>query len=207
MLSLPGNMEPLFGWISQYGYGALFGLLLLGIVGLPVPDETLLVFSGYLISRGRLQPAWTLTAGIVGSACGISLSYVIGRTAGLGLVTRYGKYIHLTPERLGAVHDWFARVGDWLLAIGYFIPGVRHFTALVAGALRLDYKTFAAFAYPGAAVWVATFLTLGYFLGENWQRAVALIQRYTILFAIAAIAVTAVLTLVLRNRARAKRPD
>ena len=45
-------MEFVFQWVSTYGYGALFVLLMLGIVGLPVPDETLLVFCGYLILTG-----------------------------------------------------------------------------------------------------------------------------------------------------------
>ena len=47
-------MEAVFGWVATYGYGALFGLLIFGIVGLPIPDETLLVFCGYLdLQRAR----------------------------------------------------------------------------------------------------------------------------------------------------------
>ena len=194
-------MEMLFAWVSHYGYAGLFGLLVLGIVGLPVPDETLLVFSGYLISRGRLQPAWTFVAGFAGSACGISVSYLIGRTLGHEAVNRYGKYVRLTPERLAGVHRWFQRVGEWFLAIGYFVPGVRHFTALVAGMSELEYKAFAAFAYSGAAVWVTTFLSIGYFVGENWERTIALVERYTLLFAIAVVLAAAVISFLLHKRA------
>jgi membrane protein DedA with SNARE-associated domain len=156
----------------------------LGIVGLPVPDETLLVFSGYLISQGRLHRIWTFVAAFGGSACGISLSYLIGRTVGYEAVTRYGKYLHITPERLERVHHWFQRIGDWLLTFGYFIPGVRHFTALVAGMSGLEYRTFALFAYSGAAIWVATFLSLGYFVGEKWRAALELVHRYTLGFTV-----------------------
>ncbi|MBV9611889.1 MAG: DedA family protein [Acidobacteriaceae bacterium] len=195
-------MESLFAWVSEYGYAALFGLLVLGIVGLPVPDETLLVFSGYLIYRGRLHPAWTFAAGLGGSACGISLSYWIGRTLGYQAVTRYGKYVHLTPARLESVHRWFERVGEWLLAIGYFIPAVRHFTALIAGMSKLEYRSFAIFAYAGAAVWVATFLLVGYLVGESWQSAVALVQRYTLAFGILVAAAVVALSIVLQRRRR-----
>src|SRR3954447_10892864 len=116
-------MEPLIEWLSQYGYVGLFALLMLGIAGLPVPDETLLVLSGYLISAGRLHPSWTFLSGFAGAASGISLSYWLGRTLGHKAVGRYGKYIHLTAARVDIVQCWFQRIGNWLLSVGYFIPG------------------------------------------------------------------------------------
>ena len=174
-------MESLLAWLSHYGYAGLFGLLLLGIVGLPIPDETLLVFSGYLVWKGRLNPGLTFVAGFSGAALGISISYLIGRTFGHPFVRRYGKYLRITDEHLDRVHAWFLRMGDWLLMIGYFVPGVRHFTALVAGMSDLEFPRFAAFAYSGAALWVGTFLTLGYFVGEEWQAALQLVHRYTLI--------------------------
>ena len=184
-------MDPLLIWLSHYGYPALFTLLMLGIVGLPIPDETLLVFSGFLISKGRLQPALTFAAGFFGSAVGISVSYLIGLSVGYRFVQRYGKYVHLSSERVLKINLWFHHIGHWLLTIGYFIPGVRHFTALVAGMSRVEYRTFATFAYPGAAIWVASFLTLGYFVGDNWQAAFQMIQRYTLIAAAASVLVVA----------------
>ncbi len=182
-------MEPLLAWLSHYGYAGLFGLLALGIVGLPIPNETLLVFSGYLIFKGRLQAGLTFAAAFGGGACGISLSYLIGRTVGYKVVSRYGKYLRITPERLERVHRWFQSIGDWLLAIGYFIPGVRHVTALIAGMSHLEYRTFALFAYSGAAVWTGLFLLLGYLVGENWQAALGLIHRYVLLFTLLLVCV------------------
>jgi membrane protein DedA with SNARE-associated domain len=183
-------MESVLAWLSHYGYAGLFGLLVLGIVGLPIPDETLLVFSGYLISTGRMHAPFAFCAGFGGSICGISLSYWIGRTVGHSILLRYGRYVHITKDRLDRVHGWFQRVGEWLLTFGYFIPGVRHFTALVAGMSELEFPTFAAFAYSGAALWVTTFLTLGYFVGENWRMALGIIHRYTGAVAIGALVAT-----------------
>src|SRR5689334_10376864 len=108
-------MDAVFGWISSYGYGAIFFLLVLVIVGLPIPDETLLVFSGYLISQGRLNPVGAFIAAVAGSWCGITVSYIIGRTLGLGVVHRFGRYLHVTEERLAKVHQWFDRIGHWAL--------------------------------------------------------------------------------------------
>jgi len=173
-------MESLSQWISQYGYTGLFVLLVLGIVGLPVPDETLLVFSGYLISKGQWHPVLAFGSAFAGSVCGISVSYVLGRTLGHAAVERYGRFIHLTPAKIERVHQWFKRFGNWLLSVGYFIPGVRHFTALVAGMSGLEFRIFAPFAYFGAAVWVAFFLSLGYWFGENWKSIIVVTHRYTV---------------------------
>ncbi len=178
-------MSHVFTWIAQYGYGAIFVLLMLGVVGLPVPDETLLVYCGYLISKGVMHPVEAFCAALAGSWCGISLSYAIGRTAGIGVVHRFGKYLHITQERLDKVHAWFDRVGHWALFIGYYIAGVRHFTAIVAGTSKLKYTHFIAFAWSGGTVWVATFLTLGYFLGESWQRIAETIHQYVLYVSIA----------------------
>jgi membrane protein DedA with SNARE-associated domain len=171
-------MESVFQWITTYGYGAIFLLLMLGVVGLPVPDETLLVFCGYLISKGTMHaiPAWF--SALAGSWCGISLSYTIGRTLGVGVVTRYGKYLHITEERLDRVHQWFDRIGHWALFLGYYIAGLRHFTAIVAGMSKLPFPTFMTYAWSGGLLWVTTFLTLGYYLGENWLKVAEAIHHY-----------------------------
>jgi membrane protein DedA with SNARE-associated domain len=171
-------MHELPDFLTHYGYIGLFGFLVLGIVGLPVPDETILVVAGYLISRGRLNPWLTFLAAFAGSICGITASYVIGRTLGFRVVTRYGKWLHVTEERVHRVNHWFHRLGHWLLAGGYFIPGVRHFTALVAGMSDLEFPGFALFAYPGGAIWVASFLCLGYYVGEKWESALHAVDHY-----------------------------
>jgi membrane protein DedA with SNARE-associated domain len=163
-------MDTVFDLIAQYGHLAVFCLLVLGIVGLPVPDETLLTFSGYLVYRGQFHFLPTVLTAFAGSVCGITISYTIGRTGGLFLIHKYGPYVHFTPERLARVHNWFERLGRWALFFGYFMPGIRHFTALVAGSSELEPHVFASFAYSGGLLWVITFVSLGYFLGEHWAH-------------------------------------
>lgn len=196
-------MEHLEHWITSYGYAAIFVLLLLGIVGLPVPDETMLVFSGYLVYKGTLQPVPAFLTALAGSWCGISLSYTIGRTLGAGAISHYGRRLHLTEDRMAEVHRWFDRVGHWALAIGYFIAGLRHLTAIVAGMSKLEFRSFAAYAWSGGAVWVATFIALGYTLGEQWQTIGELVHRdmgYVSLALIAAVAVFLIVRYFLRRR-------
>jgi len=183
--------------VATYGYGALFGLLIFGIVGLPIPDETLLVFCGYLIFKGKLNAVETYLAALAGSCCGITVSYFIGRTAGLGVVHRFGKYLHVNDRKLARVHGWFEHSGHWALFGGYYIAGVRHFTAIIAGASKLEFPAFALFAWSGAATWVAVFLTLGYFIGERWRPVAELVHHY-LLYASALVAALALLYLAVR---------
>jgi membrane protein DedA with SNARE-associated domain len=197
-------MEGVFAWVLAHGYWALFLLLALGVVGLPIPDETLLVFTGYLISQGKLNPVGAVAASVAGAWTGISGSYLLGRTLGIGVVHRYGKYVHLTETRLAKVHIWFDRVGHWALFIGYYIIGVRHFTAVVAGMSRVGYPTFIAYAWAGGAIWVGTFITVGYFLGENWRQVAELVHRYVAYASIAIVAAAAIWYVLWKRRSRTR---
>ncbi|HEV8414965.1 MAG TPA: DedA family protein [Bryobacteraceae bacterium] len=192
-------MDGVFTWVSEHGYGALYLLLALGVVGLPIPDETLLVFTGYLIGRGTLHPVGAFAAAVAGAWTGISGSYLLGRTLGVGVIHRFGKYIHFTEDRLAYVHRWFDRIGHWMLVVGYYIIGVRHFTAIVAGMSKLEYPTFIAYAWTGGALWVATFLTLGYFLGDKWRPVAELVHQYVAYASIAIIAIAALWYLLWRK--------
>ena len=177
--------QQVLAWITQYGYVAIFLLLVSGIVGLPVPDETLLTFTGYLVFKGHLSLPLAFASALAGSMCGITLSYWLGRTFGVALIHRYGRYLRITEERLQKAHAWFERVGHWGLTFGYYIPGVRHFTAYAAGMSEVQPHMFAVFAYSGACIWVATFIGLGYFLGERWKAVEENIEKYMVGFSVA----------------------
>src|SRR5436190_1550300 len=69
-------------WIAQYGYPAIFFLLIAGIVGFPIPDQLLLIISGYLVHTNSLSLTPTLLVAVLGSICGITLSYLLGRVSG-----------------------------------------------------------------------------------------------------------------------------
>src|SRR5260370_7158655 len=119
--------QQVLAWITQYGYIAIFSLLVLGIVGLPVPDETLLTFTGYLVYQGHLSLPLAFLSAFAGSASGITLSYILGPTFGLKLIHRYGRYLRITEDHLEKAHAWFRRPGHWSLPFPYFLPRLRPF--------------------------------------------------------------------------------
>lgn len=155
-------------WLTQYGSFALLVLLALGIFGLPIPDETILVTTGVLIARGHLSPITALPAVYFGAMIGITLSYIVGYAIGRTAILKFGRLLHITPERMEKAHYWFERIGKWFLLFGYYIPGVRHLSGIVAGTTYLKFWEFALFAYTGAVIWVSTFLGIGYFSYAAW---------------------------------------
>jgi membrane protein DedA with SNARE-associated domain len=183
--------QSILTWIAHYGYLAIFLLLMFGIVGLPVPDETLLTYSGYLVYKGQFALPLIFFAAWAGSTCGISISFYLGRTFGMGLIHRYGKYARITEDHIRKAHAWFDRVGQWGLTFGYFIPGVRHVSAFAAGMSAVTPPQFALFAYSGGLLWVSAFLSLGYFLGERWETVEKEIHHDLLLITLAGAAALA----------------
>ena len=170
-------MDAILNYVPQYGYPALFILLMLGIVGLPIPDETLLTFSGYLVFKNELALIPTMATAFLGSISGITGSYVIGRSVGDYFIRTVGRRLRIRAEDLDQVKSWYLRWGKYAVVFGYFVPGVRHLVALVAGSSRLPLVIFMPFAYLGGLIWSSTFLGLGYGLGEAWAQGSATVHR------------------------------
>lgn len=191
-------METINYWIQHYGYGGIYVLLMLGIVGIPVPDETLLAVSGFLSYKGELSLIPAFLAGFLGSITGITISYFIGRGFGKVVLEKYGHFFHLTKERLEKAREWFRKIGKWALLFGYFIPGVRHVISILAGTTKMNYPEFALYTYTGGFIWAGTFISIGYFFGEKWQKAMEAIHRHIIISSIVLIVII-VGAILLRN--------
>ncbi|MBA4493199.1 DedA family protein [Paenactinomyces guangxiensis] len=170
--------QSLIDLLQEYGYLGIFLFLVLGIVGLPLPDEIMMTFIGYLTSIGQLNLALTYLSALAGSACGITISYMLGTKLGYPFLRKYGNKIFITRRRLRITQVLFRKYGNWLLFVGYFIPGVRHVTAYLAGISKLPYSRFSLFAYSGAMVWCATFIGLGHILGANWETVFEVMHKY-----------------------------
>lgn len=181
-------MPDFLQWISSYGPAAIFLLLFAGIFGLPVPDETLLTFAGVLVREGHVHFLTMWIAAMLGSMCGITLSYVIGRTFGPGAVTRFGRWFHVDRRDLARVEKWLEGSGRWSLTFGYFVPGVRHLTALVAGSSGLPPPIFAVYAYSGAAFWSLLFMSFGWMVGRRWEAALSALHQHIAVLAALLIA-------------------
>jgi membrane protein DedA with SNARE-associated domain len=173
-------MHSLLLSITKYSYFEIFIALGLGILGLPIPDETLMAYAGFLVFQGKLSYLYTVTVAFMGTSCGITIGYILGRKFGNPFIKRFPAKIYINAERIHNAENFYNRYGKFALLIGYFVPGVRHLTAIIAGASLMPYHVFALFAYAGGLVWTITFVSLGYFLGEKWHNVYMYSHRFII---------------------------
>ncbi|MCJ8010397.1 DedA family protein [Paenibacillus sp. KQZ6P-2] len=170
-------MTEIMVYLTQYGYIALFVLLALGILGIPIPDETLIATFGGMIAQGYFHFAGGLLVTFLGSMTGMLISYALGRKVGKPLLDRYGKWIRMTPSRLQSTEAWFRRYGSWSIILGYFVPGLRHLSSYMAGISKVPFSRFLLYAAVGALLFCTTFLLIGHAVGYHWNEIAVLIKR------------------------------
>lgn len=196
-------------WIErmfeQYGYFVLLLGLPVDFIALPLPPgQTTLTYTGYLAFKEVLDFLPALLAGLAGSILGVTITYLIGHFAGAPLLERFGKWIFLKPEHLDKTRRFYKKYGNKMLLISFFVPGVRQFFGYFVGIIRVPYRTFALYAYSGAALWVMAFIGVGFVFGEQWQYAFHIIEKYLKFFFIALGAVLTVFVYVKWRKWRLK---
>ena len=161
---MPGTLS---GLVATYGYAGLFVLVGLESVGLPLPGETALVTAAALAALGHLSMYAVVAIAVAAAILGDNGGYWIGRTGGVGLVRRYGHFLHLNDSHLDRARRFFDRHGPKTVFFGRFIALLRTWTALLAGAGHMPYGTFMLYNALGAVCWGVMFGSLGYVFGRN----------------------------------------
>ena len=175
--------QRLFDLLARNGEWLLFAARMFGILGLPIPDELLLTFAGGLVRRGDLTGPPTFAAAVAGGIAGMTFNYMLGRIG----VRVLGRLPVVESDTFKRAQSWLERWGRWLLVFGCFVPGLRHVTPLAAGSGKLDFRTFCAYGYAGAALWSTTFIAIGYYAGagHDWKHASLLLLGHHVLVVIA----------------------
>jgi membrane protein DedA with SNARE-associated domain len=164
--------------LATWGYLALFGIVLLSAMGIPVGSEVATGYAGALASgqlttsHDHLALGWVILVAIAGELVGSILGYSIGRFGGRPLVDRVGKYVLLTHRDLDRAEAWFARRGEPFVLFGRFIPLLRSFVSLAAGLGEMTFGKFLAFTVVGVAVWCGALAGIGYSLGASWHHVI-----------------------------------
>ncbi len=172
------ELNELLIYIEQYGYWALFFCLWIGIIGLPIPDEMIVMSGGFVSSINLLNeiPAFLLT--YLGVISGLSIGYILGLVLGSRAVDKLlknkVKYLHQSQKII-------TRYGPFALVVGYFIPVVRHVLPYLVGMNRMPFKTYALFSYTTGFVWTLLYFILGFLFGKNIEVIVDLARAYGLL--------------------------
>lgn len=163
-------VEPVITLISSAleagGYPVFFLLTFFDSTVLPLPNETFMPFVGGLIQNGIFSFSIVLILSSVGAVFGSLTSYAIGYYGTEPFVRRYGKYLRITMQDIEKTHMFFEKHGDITILISRFIPVVRQFSSLPAGAAKMNIWKFCLYTLIGSMLWNTLILSAGYGVGK-----------------------------------------
>lgn len=173
------DYDRLLSLIQHFGYLALFFSLWLGIVGMPIPDEVIVMTGGAVTVQGILAflPAFLLT--YLGVISGLSLGYVLGRCMGTPILHKLRRKKKM--EKYINYSEYLVRkYGGVALCISYFLPIVRHVMPYLTGINKMSYRRYALISYSTGLVWTFLFFMAGRYVANNVQEVGSLIYNYGI---------------------------
>ena len=166
---LDGNWVQHF--VANYGYTAIFTVVMLESAGVPLPGETILVSAAaYTGHKHSLDIRYVIAAAAGGAIFGDNIGFWIGREFGTSLLARWGYLVGLDERKRRLGQYLFARHGGKIVFFGRFVALLRAFAALLAGANGLSPLRFLIYNAAGGVVWATVFGLGGYVLGEGVRR-------------------------------------
>jgi membrane protein DedA with SNARE-associated domain len=153
------------GLLEHWGYAGLFGLLLLGGLGFPIPEDVPLLISGYLLHERIFAWPAALVVALVGVVTADSMIYAFGATSRRA-VRRTPRWLPVSDEQLSRVRSHFARHGMLTVMGARFAPGLRLITHYCAGVVGMSYLKFVLSDAAAALISVPGWMALG-FLGAS----------------------------------------
>lgn len=177
------QLPEILSFVASYGYVALFLVLFLEELGvpLPLPGDVALLFAGYLVGRGVLRFDLAILTIVLAALLGASALYQLTRRYGRPMVIRYGRYIHLNAGRLEWLESRFRRFGLWAVLIARVTPGMRIYTSVLAGLGEVQYLRFSFALGTSSAVWAITLVFVGSKIGERWDELAVLFEHHVLL--------------------------
>jgi membrane protein DedA with SNARE-associated domain len=155
--------------IAHQGYWVVFLVVFLNNLCFPVPGDTMLLGSGFLVGKG-IMSFWLAVATGTG-AC------FLGAVGGYGLGFRFGRrfflekisWLQLKPKRVNQVERFFQRYGAKAVFFARFIALLHPVTGILAGMWKTPLRPFLFYNLAGAFCYSAIYTSVGFFFGERWD--------------------------------------
>lgn len=203
-----GNRWLATNFIERLGYAGVFALMFIESSLVPFPSEIVIPPAGDLARR---LPDWSLggviVMGVLGSLTGGFFNYALARYLGrpllLGLIRRFGRYLHISERGYVAAESFFDRHGEISTFTGRLIPGIRQIISLPAGLAHMNLYSFTLFTTLGAGIWVVLLALLGYWFGSEPEVLHHTLKTYSLWLVLGALAVVGGYVVYARRRRRA----
>lgn len=146
--------------------------------GIPLPNEIALIFAGFLANQGFYDLEEVVFFAIFGSMLGVTVSYMLGYTLGDKIIARVANAKSYASHR-ESIQDWLHKKSVGIFVFTRFIPFVRTYISFFAGLNKINPIRFFIESFIGTAIWCAGFITIGYFVGEEYPKFLAFFHKYT----------------------------
>jgi membrane protein DedA with SNARE-associated domain len=180
--------------IDSYGYMAVFVLVGVESLGIPLPGETALITAAiYAGHTHRLNPWLIFLVASAAAILGDNIGYWIGDKGGYRLARRYGPRVRLDERKLKTARYLFDLHGGKVVFFGRFVSVLRTYAAFLAGTSKMRWRRFLPANAAGGIVWAGVWTLAAYLAGDALKRASGTINLVFIGAAVAAIVVAILL--------------
>jgi membrane protein DedA with SNARE-associated domain len=191
--------------IETFGYAAVFLLVAIEGLGVPVPGETALLVAGALAGAGNLDIRIVIAVAAVAAIAGDSGGYWMGRRWGRALLDRWGHRFGLTAGRVAYLDRFFHRYGILAVFFGRYQAVFRTYIGLFAGMARMPFGRFFVVRFASCIVWAIIYGLVAYYLGQQWGRVQAVLHGFGLASIAGGALLAAVAAIAFLARRRAQR--
>ncbi len=196
-------------YITKYGYLAIFLLVFLQETGMPnpIPNELLLMFSGYLSFKGVFSLPLLIITAASADFIGTNILYLLFFTGGSFIIRKKPKWIPLSVATLERMTVKISEGGRLPMYIFRLTPFTRGYTSVIAGLLRVRPKIYLPLAFITGVTWATAYIAAGNLIGPYWDLFTRNIYtfKYYMISVLAIISVVVVIAYYFRRRRKNKR--
>lgn len=185
------NPTEMTDWLSTWGYLGVFVFVFIGNLGIPVPEETVLLVAGFLAGRNDLDLRTVYIVGIGSAVAGDCCGFLFGRTGGQRLLERLADRFEFVRNRYERLQVFFKTHGSKAVFMARFIAGARFMAGPMAGAAGMRFWRFLGWNILGAVTWCSLVITVGYLVGDELEWVAHVAHRASHWLAVAAFLVLA----------------
>lgn len=173
--------------LATWGYWGLFVFVFIGNLGMPMPEETVLLVAGFLAGRHELDLRTVYLVGITSAVVGDCCGFMFGRTGGQRLFERLADRFRFVRRRYDRLQAFFHAHGSKAVFMARFITGARFMAGPMAGAAGMRFWRFLGWNLLGALIWCSLVITVGYLVGDELEWVAYAAHRASHWMAIAAL--------------------
>lgn len=200
-------MQILIDFFSEYGYIAVFSVLIICGFGVPIPEDVTLVSGGIISGLGYANPHIMLIVSMLGVLIGDSTMYWLGRIFGVKILRFRPLRRILKPKIMKLVREKFAKYGSRVLFFARFLPGLRAPIYMISGITRrVSYPKFVLMDFCAAIISVPIWVYLGHYGAHNLDWIKEQIHKGQIgIYLVIGLVITLILAKWLWNKYKAKK--